>query len=233
MRHHRTGIVLSLILLAVQCGISKAQCPYVVYYSYPTCPVTYAPAPAPQAPAASCCPSSCCSSCCCQRPDNSGGGSGNNSNNNSNGNGENGNGGNGNGGNGNGENGGPNETNGGSSRVESRGTTARFALSRTVSAKFSVPKSVPISGLWHSKFGTIDLSHNGKDVTGFIRYKHGGNIDVHGRYELGMLTLLYQHRSQPDIRGTVALHYDSVTGHFAGESKNIATGRETNWILSR
>jgi hypothetical protein len=221
MRNNWAGIVLPILLLAILQSVTNAQqaWPYVVYYSYPTCPVAYAPAPVAQAPAAGCCPASCCSPCCCcQRPDDPGGGSAGGSEKNP----DDG-----------GQKGEPDETNGGSRPVQSRRTSASFALSRTVSAKFNTPIIIPITGAWHSKFGTIDLSQSGKGLTGFIRYKHGGIIDVRGRYEFGMLTFIYQHRAQPDVRGTVALHYDSVIGHFAGESKNTTTGRETNWILSR
>ena len=108
-----------------------------------------------------------------------------------------------------------------------------YALQRVRAVNLNRGQLAPINGIWHSKFGKVNLRRNGTAVSGTIEYKRGGTIDVKGRYELGVLTLNYQNRSQPQIRGRIALHYDARSGQFVGKSRNSVSGQESNWSLAR
>jgi hypothetical protein len=108
-----------------------------------------------------------------------------------------------------------------------------YALQRVRAVNLNRSPHAPITGIWHSKFGKVNLRRKGTAVSGTIEYKRGGIIDVEGRYQLGVLTLTYQNRSQPQVRGRIALHYDARSGQFIGRSKNSVSGQQSDWSLSR
>lgn len=117
----------------------------------------------------------------------------------------------------------PNDANGLASYAIRR-TPTRYAVSRTGSA---------ISGKWNSKFGAVTLHQSGKVITGTMQYFQGGSVDLSGKYDLGVLTLSFQHRSKPSINGKVVFHYDPRSDLLAGKSRNYTSGREIDWSLFR
>jgi hypothetical protein len=110
---------------------------------------------------------------------------------------------------------------------------ADYALQRVNLSSSHPTTQHSISGLWHSRFGKVNLRRAGSAVDGTVDYNRGGVIDVHGRYGLGILTLTYQHRTVPAIRGKVVFHYDSSAARFVGKARNAVSGRESDWSLAK
>lgn len=118
-------------------------------------------------------------------------------------------------------------------RFESSDSLTSYSIRRIKVAHQRHNTGAGVAGTWDSKFGPVSLRQDGNAVSGLAKYKKGGVIEMKGRYDLGVLTMEFQHRSQPDIRGKVAFHYDAKTGHLVGRTRNAVSGRETDWSLTR